>query len=368
MGEAYNLRIGMPLGSMCNTTSAPAFATAFTLDAATDALEFLVQSETTDAITHVGVRWASVGATPGTYTIGIEGVTGTPLDPDGTYRGATNNAKLSFTPSGTGMKWYALGESFTPTRGELFFITLKPDALPTNASTVSHSASNLQYQTSIPRVTENNAGSRTRLRTAFGYGYKTASRVYGRPIDSFSTVTIASDTTPDEAGVWFNIPTTFCASYKVAGVRIIGATPVASKVVTLNLYTGADADPDPVTATIDIDGDAFDGAAGSRTFELYFDDATLTTLTAGTAYRITLAPGTSTDDMSIYRFNQVAGEDENWEAWGGGTWFKYTSRADAGSFAEDADQRPAIELIIVDVTAPTAGGGGPLVGPGRLIR
>lgn len=320
----------------------------FTFDQAADQAEFLVSSETSDPITHVGVRWNSVGATPGSYTISIQGVTGAPLDPDGTVKGATNNALKSFTPSGTGLKWYALDETFTPTIGELFFIVLKPDALPTNASSINPRMD--AVASVLPRYTTyENGTTRTRYNSCMCFGYKTASRVYGRPLSAITSVVADSATTPDEVGVYFTIPTNVCSTYKILAMQGWMRTTAANASFVFKLYEGS-----TLIATGTVDGDYSDAVSIYRMTDLTFTETTMPTMTAGTLYRLTLQPPTSTDDIGFPRFDQPAGESANWEAWDGGTWFGYTSRTNAGAFTDEATQRPSLGFILSDISqAPT---------------
>src|SRR5688500_17751009 len=106
MAEAHNRTIG--IGGLVPCQAGPGLAT-FAIDATTDSMEFLVQAERAEAITHAGLSVSAVG-TSATITVELCNVTSG-------RAGATVHASGTFTPS-AGINWVAFGSSYTPTIGQ----------------------------------------------------------------------------------------------------------------------------------------------------------------------------------------------------------------------------------------------------------
>ena len=88
-----------------------------------------------------------------------------------------------------------------------------------------------------------------------------------------------------------------------------------------------------------------------------FDDATLSTLTYGTAYGLAIQPqGTGNVTISVFDVDVNA----DWSAWPGGVEHYLQTRADAGAWTAASTRRLAIEPILADITVPA--GGSPVTG------
>lgn len=317
----------------------------FTIDQTTDALEFVFAAEEDATVTHLGFRYSAKGAgTPPQYTIALKDVaSGVP--------GSTTHASGTFTPpndatwNGT-FQWIALSASYAVARGSQYAITISTAGTP-NSDLFN---TNINVTNAGPRLITNNNGTRTLGSTTPIYGYKSASAVYGLPVQTISTVTY-QDTTAvaDEYGIKFSLPAGIADTYKVAGVRLY--RPAFSNDLILTLY---DADGSTVLQQITIAYPLQSMGGGQRNQDWFFDEATLAALACGSQYRLTVRHSGATG--SLYNLEQASAAD--FGAWPGGTDFVETKRVDNGAWTDTATIRPFIDLILADITEPTGGGGG----------
>lgn len=171
---------------------------------------------------------------------------------------------------------------------------------------------------------------------------------------SITSHSIASNTTPDEIAVGIAHPVpvsmdTFCGAASLAGDT------------DLVLYTGTTA-----LDTVSMDANTVAGGGGYRQFEAPFPPRALT---ASTLYRLAYKPTTTT--LSIYYSVNV--NDAAFVAFHGfdPTNGHYWERTDAGAWGGELATRVLFMgyyLSHFDDGAGSGSGGGPLVGPGRLVR
>lgn len=347
MADAKLQRVGMlhPIfvNGLANFTS-------FTLDATTDQLEFVFRMPEAATITRLGFRYGLRTGTPPTYIASLQGVDGSG-NPDGIIKGGGTPASVTFTPPANAT-WdgtyrnVTLDNSYAAVRGEELALVIAYSSGTVNGSNNSSIISRGDgVITNYPYVIENNAGSRSRpaAHTIFSVG--SASKWFGLPVLTSTTVTFDSTTTPDEIGMRFNMPGGFGDTYKVVGVSA-RLRLAAGTTMVVALYDGTTA-----LQNVTIDGDAARTAAAGRNHDIYFDEVSLSTLNFGSTYRVAFQPqnaGTFTLDYASFNAN------EDLSAYDSGEEFYYTSRTDAGAWTDDTARRPVMELILADWTEPTS--------------
>lgn len=163
----------------------------------------------------------------------------------------------------------------------------------------------------------------------------------------FTSGTIASNTTPDEIGNYFEFP----AQVKVGGV--CGRLDLDGDCDVV-LY---DSDGTTVLASVSLDKDLRNGTV-STPFERLFSGEV--TLAANTRYRLVYKP-TSTTAVGYRRMDVPAAG--TMAAFPLGTSCYMTSRTDAGSWSETTTARIQIDVLITQIH-DGSGSGGPITSPG----
>lgn len=354
MADAKHLEWGSPMTLSVQTTGAGTHI----IDASTDQVEFIFASETTDAITHLGVRVSAVTSPP-VLIISLQGVDASGV-PDGTIKGGGSPASATFTPA-AGWTWVALANSYTPTnRGEVLAIVVAYSSGTVGASNTAtlylgYSGINWKF----PYAIGNNAGARTLSTTGWPvFGYRTASARYGTPVVAPATVAYNSGTgTADEYGMKFTVPTSLCYSYKIRGIRAFNVWAAGGTSIVI-LYSGtttAASDSTGATSettkqqTVTYDHDHVVAVSGGPTY-IFFDEASLVTLYAGATYRLTIQPQTANSTTAQYI--DVA-ETSDWQAYRHGEDVGQSTRLnDSGNFTDNTLRRLVMELILDDITQP----------------
>ena len=168
--------------------------------------------------------------------------------------------------------------------------------------------------------------------------------------DSFTSASYNTGTTPDEFGLYFQVP----VPMKCYGVQMYKGL-VAGTTYSIKLY---DSDGSTVLASkSSIDTDA---AATSPllSWDLFSSAATLV---PSTWYRLTFLPGDATSHTGYYIDVDA---NATLDMWGDRNMY-WTQRTDAGAWSETNTRRPMMWPIIgeIDYSVPS---GGPLIG-GRLL-
>lgn len=323
------------------------------------------QSETSSAITHLGFRYGARTGTPVQHKISLQAASATAVGPDGTDLGGGTPATANFTPpadatwDGT-WQWIDITD-YTPTRGQYLCIVIAPVGEPT-AGTHQSSFTTVLGGTGARRVFPYSATQTNAAAYAVGageylpiYGYKTASRSYGNPMEAISSGDVwSSDSTPDERCLRFTLPSTMTGTYEVAGFTAsLDTVPASAKSIDFNMYLGTNTTADQ---TGNLDTDKWFGNGGSaRSVKFMFSDATLDTITAGTVVRLCIAPQSTGTSFGFTYF--TADSNAELSAFAGGIEWYFSSRTDAGSWDSDNTlKRPVIVPIIQTITAAAAGG------------
>jgi hypothetical protein len=333
-------------------TSGPTL-TGLALNDTDNAVWAVFQSETVDPITHVFMRHASTTGTSPTYRASIQGVSATGM-PDGTIKGGGSPASRAFSPTAlswgaaTG-QWLALDNAWTPTRGEEFAIYVTYDSGTVGAGNTS----NITYVTNMPPSGKPYGGvfqtSYTKLDGFPSLAYRTASGVFGLPIQAVSQQAYQSGSAANEYGVRFVVPTVFGNTYKITGVRLLCTLP-ANSTYSITLYDGGGAsDTTVLQSMVNADGDFTQ--SGNRQQTLLFTDSPLATLTCGNIYRIAIRAGGAVNTTLNYI---DVSEVNDWSAWPLGADCYWTHRG-GGNWTDVTTRRPFGEMLISDLTPPSGG-------------
>jgi hypothetical protein len=337
--------LGMRLTDAAQGAQQPGSVTNFTFNSSALVCAWIVQAESTEAITHVWFRYGARTGTPPTYLIRIEPL-GTDGNPTGSDIGST---QATFTPpadtswNGTG-RWIALGSSYTPTRGQFFAIVIRHSSGTidgSNNSSFSTQLSNADANTRLFPFNQTFSGSWTKNATTPIYGMKGASSVFGRPI--LAALNASVTTSGHRACAAFTIPSSIASAYVVDGFE--GMIDIGSNASTVVIGIWNAAGTAIHTDTIDTDN--FQGVF-QRSMRYYFSSAV--TLVGGTKYYIGLqatgfnvllgaAQLTEANDRKAF----PNGENMCVATWNGSAW------------TEDTTAFPQLYLISSDITLPSGG-------------
>jgi len=360
MADAKHARIGMPWGDPFDSPGYMSFA----VDGETDALEWIVQvDETGPTITKLGFRYTLRTGTPPTYRISIQGVDASG-NPDGTVKGGGTPASATFTPpadatwDGT-WQWVTLANSYNSAPGEMLAFVIDWSSGTVDGSNNSSFTRGINNTSSLsPFAIQNAATVRSRQSNIPIFGYASADAVFGRPIETLTTVAISDGGSPDEAAILFTLPAGWGNTFQVKGAEFFCRFVTAAKTVRFTLY---DTDGSTVLQSVDRDSDVIRSNSSNAIAEIQFDDA-LSTLNFGSTYRLSVKVVDATGSINLHYMDVDAAGDMAAHDWG--TAFTYSSREDAGAWTDLATRRLLARLILQDITEPVGGGGGLLTHPG----
>jgi hypothetical protein len=363
MADARYLRIADPLPL---ALAAGMTATNVVLDANTEKIAWVFQMPEDATLTHAGFLYGARTGTCPTYRISLQAL-GTDGNPDGTPLGGGSPASATFTPPATAAwngtwQWVALSNSYAATRGQRLAVVIDYSAGTidgsnnssftrgfTNASAAFHG---------FPFATQDITGSWAKQVTHPSFGVKSASQVYGFPMESsFSTAMTSSG---NRQALRFVLNSGFGSTFQVAGLRFNGEINAAGSDFKIGVWLASDGSE---LEAITLDGDLAGSTGSNNLFEFYFDS--LVSLSFGTAYYAGLESGAGTS----YRVRGLVMDTANdMKAMSGGDGF-YLATYNGATWTEDTTNRPLMQLIIADWTEPVGGGGGAtqLIG-GGLVR
>lgn len=344
----------------------------------------IFQAPRADVVTQLMIRIAAHAGTMGEHRISLQTISA------GSSQGfpsATILASLSYTPvagddglvkSLTITRDGAGGalSSYTLTKGTNYAIVVEPcpnATAPCAGAFVPDGSNNSTFTNSwaglsdgdralfpYSLTTANSGSTWTKVAQRAFFGYQTASTTYGTPIQSVTSTGISSGS---ESGVSFTLPTSWCSTVQIAGIRFVGTSPATNKTFKIVLYNGT-----TVLQSATIDSDVVRSNVLNAAMTYYFSDATLTDLTCGSLYRIGISPQDATNNVALTTIDLPTGLSVDPRlAFAGGTVFASASRSSCGgacdstSTAWAADvttSRPMIELILGDITQPSGASSG----------
>lgn len=360
MASAQYLDFGVPWPPS-PASSSGSFET-FALDGSGDRIAWTFTPEDALTITALAAPIGSRTGTPPTYRISLQGVDASG-NPDGVVLGGGSPASATFTPPADAtwnntIQWITLSNSFTVTRGTVYAIVIDHSSGSvdgSNFTTINNGHTNIGARSGNVIAQQYGGASWSKRNIWPVFGYRTASRSYGWPAQTFFSTTFSSDTASgsggDERGMKFTLPAGWGATFKIRGIRWIGNMSATGKTITATLYTGT-----TVLQDVTIDSDTAQGTGNYMTFTAMFDESSLTALDFGSSYYVAIKPNETASSLGIFGISVAEAQDR--KCFGFGTDSLWAFRTDSGSWDETVTTRvPLIWLILDDITEPSGGGG-----------
>jgi hypothetical protein len=333
------------------TTAAPGFGTTGTIDASAEKWAYVFQAPTAGVIDKVEFRLGAVTlGGSSVFRVSLQTVDTTTGNPDGSqdqYRDMTSltanawNVPGLMTSDGTDT-----GTKRTVSRGEILAVVFEyqtftaADSVVVSAMStgnVTESMMNLPYCALFTA-----SWSKVHMLPLFALKYNDGAYrfpVGTMPGSALNTTAFASNSTPDERGLLFQVP----FPVQLEGIFLRGDIDNDADVVLYDSGSSA-------LATVSLDS-SIRSSANGQWFNYIF--SSVVDLDADTDYRLALKP-TTTSNATLY----------DWDAGvslanfiGGSTW-KYTTRTDAGAWTDTSDKRPWMGLILGGFDDGAGGGGG----------
>lgn len=343
-----------------------------TLDGNTDEIHHVMYAREAATVTSVCFYYSLRTGTPPTYKVGIEGVSTSTGNANGTYKTGTGECSATFTPPASAAwddTWQCqtlTGTTCSVTRGEPIAITIKYSSGTINASNKSAfgvyqnaSYNNTQGMFSVANneyVVTVEAATPTQQPNTPLISYKNGSRTFGFPVVSLASQQYSSDSTPDEYAMRFQLPCPVGQSYVLAGMNCSTITANSGITIKATLYNGTTAIDD---VTLDSDQVRDEGQNGRQLIFL-FDDVTPPSLDCATTYRIGLAPQQTGSGFGVIIAEVTANSD--FDAYPLGIETYMSTRSDAGAWTDVTNKRIKCGLILDKLN--TVSGGGTVISSG----
>lgn len=315
----------------------------FTLDSSGDRLAAVFMMPESATLTHGGFRYALRTGTPPEFQISIQGVDASG-NPDGTPL-----AEATFTPpadatwDGT-WQWVEFDASYAATRGQVLAIVIEYSSGTIDASNKSafttHDSGVAPARPGVPYVLTDTTGSwgKNPSNTYPVYAVKSASAVFGYPLESSISTTLTSS--GHRAARKLTLPAGMGGTFKAIGLRVIGANPTANDWI-FGIWNAAGTALQAIT----LDTDVTASTTGYRTYEVFFDDAPATLL-FGTPYYYGVERGATNltlnslgVDTANERLAFPLGAASLLSTWDGAAWTDVETAV------------PLVELIVSDITS-----------------
>jgi hypothetical protein len=360
MADALRLRFGMPLSVPSGNTPA---ASSHTLSANNNAVAFIFRADNTEALTHGWIRYGVRTGTPPTYRLSLQGVSAATGFPDGTVKGGGSPVSVTFTPpadasiDGLG-QWLAFANSYTPTLGELLALVFDYSSGTVdgsnNSSITTHWTNCAPLSgigASFPQALRQTTGTWAGQAAIPAFCVRGSTRRYGFPYQAMYNTRSAS-TVGHRRALKFNLPTSFCSTYKLAGFRMVGSIAAATGKNPVAAVWDSTSSLQSLTLDSDVGGVVTSAYVTSE----FVGVGTPATLNAGTDYYIGLQVADATNGGVLLNGVQL-GEANDRLA------FPLTtsdclSSYDGSNWTDDTTVRPFVELIFDDITAPSGSSGG----------
>lgn len=351
MADAKRLKVGFPF----QHAGGQGAHTNFNLNQSGDKVGFVFSADEAIVITRLGVRVSNVAGTSPTYKLSLQGVSSTGVA-DGTIKGGVSPASVSFAPSAAGWVWKTLDNSYTCARGENLAVVFEYASGTVDGS--NNSGLTYVCETSATRLpfayTIDNGGAAAKTTNAWPvFGYASATVAYGGPLSAHQD--LFTGATGTSIGTKFTLPSGWGSTYKVAGL-IIGVSDFANGTgqFVFKLWQGGNASDLTVLQDVTVDTAQFASITVSMLTTILFDEATLSTLSFGSTYRLTMEYSTA-GRLYLQAFD--VGTASDLDAYAHGQDFLYTART-GGNWTDTTTRRPILGLILSDITPPSGGGSG----------
>lgn len=337
----------------------------FTVDSTTDGVAYFFDAPAADTITALGVRVGTITGTAPTYKIGFMGRTASTGMPDGAYLGGGSEESATFTPTTNNTwEWVTLDNSRDVTQGEAICVAI------TYSSGTIDGSNNVSFTTAMthqggfyryPTCATEASGTWSLQDDPPNWGMRSSTRDYGPMVESSEFREWRNSDNPDEYGIAFTPPDGITDTINVGGLLVYSHainSPGASDVLTVQLAQDTTVLQDR-THTGQIGG-----LAREVVSEYGFDDTTLSDLSPGTEYILSLRTDSTTDDISMVVLGFASSTEAQYSDWAlGGAWScrQMTRNNQTGAWTADGTKVPLIRPIFVDLTEPAGGGGGGMI-------
>jgi hypothetical protein len=329
-----------------------------------DYIAFIRQADEDAVITEVGFYFDSRSTNAGNpvVRVGIQtvdatgNITGTWLGYTDYVGNATNfpnftGLTLSITANGTA----------SVTRGQIYAIVLYAQSGTydaTNNVGLGTISSNVgQIPTAFPTMVALQSGVRSDSNQAqtIVHWANSSSQTYGNPLVSVSTIAAygtGSGSTPNEYGVKFTVPSGWTQSFTVLGIQCMLTPANATATFDMLLY---DSTNNVLQSKSFTALEIRQGAGSPFLRTLYFDEPTLTSLTPGSTYRVTIKATSATAATAIVDFSYANATYARAYVGTGGLHHR-TERINTGAWTDTTARTLAWKLIINDAIAPPPSG------------
>lgn len=337
----------LPLPSVFQVT----YFNSLLIDTSGEKAAFITQIPKTGTISKVGFRTATV-TTAQTLKVSLQGVN-TSGDPDGTILGSGNAYGTQASPASN--TWYTvtLTSGLSVTKGDAVAVVVEFDTTVGNLNIAAAAKNystpdNQQIYSDLYTTSWAKAGN---LPTV-SFEYSDGSYAGGTtiPTSAFTNTTFNGGSTPDEYGVYFQVP----FPCRATGAWVLVDLDADA---TLKLY---DSDGSTVLASTALPSAQRDTTSTGVSYRLFSSSVNLS---KNTWYRLTIVPD-SVSNIAINRWTMpsVAAMD----SLPLGQKCYETSRTDAGAWTETTTNRPLIGLLVDGFDDGVSAGGG--ISKARLLN
>lgn len=334
---------------------------------------------TADTITAIGYHQGTTTGTPagGSYSVAVYPLTtGGLINSGATFANATTGGVTvtTFTPAAANDNtwvWVSLaGNTYALSAGVEYGVAMWRNAATDASNKITANGSFTNF-TGVGYPVSETCAAGTWTKSAGGntatMGLQSASTAFGLPYTGTTIGTASTFGSTTETGFSFTIPTDFCSTFTVKGIRGVFKVPASSATNTLqaNLYSSIGSSPVQQQKTALILNDRAQGFSTTiRTVAMTFQ-GTLATLTAGVKYGIGFSTTTAADG-SMYSLTMAAAADFNaWDYQQNTAFMTRTASSFAninagtatGNFTETTTVRPWVSLILGSITAATGSSG-----------
>ena len=331
------------------------------LDATTEEVAAGYIVDSTDAITHIGIRLgATAPSSPPIYLASLQGMGSTGF-PDGTVLGGGSPASATFDPSSwaaNSFNWVALNNPYTPTIGEIVVPTVEYSSGTIGSgdriqvvqgwtSFISQSRFNGLF-TSNSWASGNNTSGKP------GLAIRTANTRYGVVLINSAPTAVSLGTSGHRDAIKFSMPD-FFSTITCYGLRIT-CNPPSSGAFKLGIWNSSGTELAAESINEDVLANSIDNY-----------------ITCGFSAPVTITPST-TFYAGIERTDQACGlvhaelsEANDQLAYPLGT---AACRAtwNGSAWSDNTTFRPlSVELLLSDITGGGGGTSFPPIGPGGLV-
>ena len=312
-----------------------------TINAANESMAWFFQVQESDIITSLGVRFATISGTPGTYRISLRNILGNGTPSTSLITGESLTPISSWTNT---FQWFDLTAPLSVGRGQFICMVLEH---------ISGAAGSVQ----VWRTIQGDSGGRKRGFPYFSFtgsggatvkegeamvfGYRSSLRTYGLPLENIEAPDVQS---PAHRGMRVFLNSLWGNTFKLRGCRFQGRlSDRAGRSVDMVLWQGT-----TELSRATFSGDVPPTHGHDRQYDLRFTDSVMPDLSFGTEYFLTFAPQEADTNFAIRTL--VLPSTQEMTSLPGSSSFYLVDRHGLGSWTTSKNKRPMMNLYIEDWT------------------